>query len=74
MSTGNRLDLQTLGSQPVMPKNLPDHWAAHARWDLTGAFSQGTSSMPILFLENETMLFSRRKEGRKEVSIGHTRT
>ena len=22
----NRLDLQTLGSQPVMPKNLPDHW------------------------------------------------
>jgi hypothetical protein len=27
MSTCNRLDLQTLGSQPVMPKNLPDHWA-----------------------------------------------
>ena len=26
MSTYNRLDLQTLGSQPVMPKNLPDHW------------------------------------------------
>ena len=26
MSTWNRLDLQTLGSQPVMPKNLPDHW------------------------------------------------
>ena len=25
MSTYNRLDLQTLGSQPVMPKNLPDH-------------------------------------------------
>ena len=26
LSTGNRLDLQTLGSQPVlMPKNLPDH-------------------------------------------------
>ena len=24
MSTCNRLDLQTLGSQPVMPKNLPD--------------------------------------------------
>ena len=23
MSTCNRLDLQTLGSQPVMPKNLP---------------------------------------------------
>ena len=25
MSTCNRLDLQTLGSQLVMPKNLPDH-------------------------------------------------
>ena len=22
----NQLDLQTLGSQPVMFKNLPDHW------------------------------------------------
>ena len=27
MSTCDRLDLQTLGSQPViMPQNLPDHW------------------------------------------------
>ena len=26
MSTCDRLDLQTLGSQPVMPKNLTDHW------------------------------------------------
>ena len=26
MWTCNRLDLQTLGSEPVMPKNLPDHW------------------------------------------------
>ena len=26
MSTSNRLDLQTLGSQPIMPNNLPDHW------------------------------------------------
>ena len=26
MSTCNRLDLQTLGSQPIMPKNLPNHW------------------------------------------------
>ena len=25
--TCNRLDLQTLESQPVMPKNLPDHWS-----------------------------------------------
>ena len=26
MSTCNRLDLPTLGSQPVMSKNLPAHW------------------------------------------------
>ena len=26
MSTCNYLDLQGLGSQPIMPKNLPDHW------------------------------------------------
>jgi hypothetical protein len=25
MSTCNRLDLQTLGSQPIMPENFPDH-------------------------------------------------
>ena len=25
-STCNRSDLQTLGSQPVVPQNLPDHW------------------------------------------------
>ena len=29
MSTCNRLDLQTLGSQMVMPKNLPDHCFTH---------------------------------------------
>jgi hypothetical protein len=27
MSTCNWLDLQTLGSQPIMSKNLLDHWA-----------------------------------------------
>ena len=26
MSTCNRLDLQTLESQPIMPKNLSDQW------------------------------------------------
>ena len=30
MSTCRRLDLQTLGSQLVMPKNLPDHWIDHS--------------------------------------------
>ena len=29
MSTSNRLDLETLGSQPLMPKNLPDHYTYH---------------------------------------------
>ena len=29
MLTCNRLDLQTLGPQPVMSKNLPDHRANH---------------------------------------------
>ena len=28
MSTCNRLDLQTLGCQLVMPKNLPNHWSS----------------------------------------------
>ena len=36
MTTYNRLDLQTLGSQPIMPKNLPDHclplWAFRGNW------------------------------------------
>jgi hypothetical protein len=27
MSTCNRLDLQTLVSQPIVPKNLPKHWS-----------------------------------------------
>jgi hypothetical protein len=27
MSACTRLDLQTLGSQPIMPKNLQDHWS-----------------------------------------------
>ena len=29
MLTCNWLDLQTLGSQPIMPKNLPNHWEVH---------------------------------------------
>jgi hypothetical protein len=29
MSTCNRLDLQTLGSQPIVPKNLPHHCDGH---------------------------------------------
>ena len=30
MSTCSQLDKQTLGSQPVMPKNLPEHWCGKA--------------------------------------------
>ena len=33
MWTCNRLDLQTLGSQPVMPKNLPNHWWGSSPWE-----------------------------------------
>ena len=33
MSTCNRLDLQTLGSQPIMPKNLPDHRHVEPHFD-----------------------------------------
>ena len=29
MSTCNRLDLETLGSRPIMPKNLPGHWCCY---------------------------------------------
>ena len=32
MSTCNWLDLQTLGSQPIMPKNLPDHCLKEHLW------------------------------------------
>ena len=31
MRTCNRLDLQTLGSQPVTPKNLSDPWATASK-------------------------------------------
>ena len=39
MSTFHRLDLQTLGSQPIMPKNLPDHYVglpfnSHVGWNI----------------------------------------
>ena len=29
MSTCDWLDLETLGSQLIMPKNLPTHWEVH---------------------------------------------
>ena len=34
MSTCNWLDLQTLESQPGMPKNLLDHWLVHIVWNI----------------------------------------
>ena len=30
MSTCDRWDLQTLGSQLILPRNLPNHWATAA--------------------------------------------
>ena len=42
MSTCNRVDLQTLGSQPIMPKNLPDHCL---RAELTCVYSEDCDSV-----------------------------
>ena len=40
MSICNWLDLQTLGSQSIMPKNLPDHCCSPASKELVyGLFS-----------------------------------
>ena len=36
MWTWNRLDLQTLGSRPFMPRNLPDHWSVSPLWQPWG--------------------------------------
>jgi hypothetical protein len=41
MSTYNRLDLQTIGFQPIMPKNLPDHWQV----PMTGKEENGQASL-----------------------------
>ena len=32
MSTCNRLDLETLGSRPIMLKNSPGHWGKLEGW------------------------------------------
>jgi hypothetical protein len=45
MPTCNRLDLQTLGSQPIMPKNLPDHC-------LCASFQNSWSSLSNYALSN----------------------
>ena len=39
LSTCNRLDLQTRGSRPIMPKNLHDHWV--------GPLSKSATSIQI---------------------------
>ena len=50
MSICNRLDLQTLGSQP-MPKNLPDHWEAKNLKRLTLYMAWGRmGSQPAFFI------------------------
>ena len=40
MSTCNRLDLQTLGSQPFMPKNVPDHCSQSLELQLADPHTQ----------------------------------
>ena len=37
MSTCNRLDLQTLGFQPIMSKNLPDHCMGDMKFGYRGS-------------------------------------
>ena len=41
MSTCHRFDLQTLGSQLIMPKNVPDHWLYYSPFQFTS--SQATT-------------------------------
>ena len=58
MSTWNQLDLQTLGSQPIMPKGLPDHCCTTLRtleqWSgRTGSWLQ----MNRLSLRNNRLKF-----------------
>ena len=51
MSTCNWLELQTLGSQPIMPKNLPNHWAklGNTRM-LTDCAQNSPRSMEMTFI------------------------
>ena len=49
MSTCNRLDFQTLGSQPIVPKNLPDHWGGPSQVSRAlGSRKQGCSLLPCM--------------------------
>ena len=53
MSACNRLDLQKLGSQLIMPKNLPDHWMVSSialAWEVFGHIE----SVKILVILNPT--------------------
>ena len=50
MSTCNRLDLQTIGSQLVMmPKNLPDQWSRKASKAMIGKNRQLFTDEPVEF-------------------------
>ena len=52
MSTCYRLDLQTLGSQPVLPKNLPDHWwRGHSHFFPRSFWSSNECIIHNLFIE-----------------------
>ena len=48
MSTCNRLDLETLGSQPVMPKNLPDHWCPGLTLLKVSTYTQFLSAVAMM--------------------------
>ena len=59
VSTCNRLDLQTQGSQPVMPENLPDHWYTGFNYtylDITWTWSMKYSwSLNMMWLTIEAL-------------------
>jgi hypothetical protein len=55
MSTGNRLDLQALGSQPILPKNLPHHWCTDGcqQYNLSHYEDESVSTVRIIQQEED---------------------
>ena len=53
MSTCNRLDLQTLGSQPIMPKNLPGHYPMQTQVHFVQTFTKLELAHLVLFLSSK---------------------
>ena len=59
MSTCNRLDLQTLGSHPVMPKNLPNHCPRPPDFSLSAKYrseQHNTAFTPSTLIQSRAQL------------------